>query len=254
VESFRRKTAAAAAQRATAASDLGVLALAEQVGHHEATQTAPPQNAAPDQHAHELALMAATFLFTAAFLVLVFLGAASFLHAVAEQVGHHEATQPAAAQYASADQQAHELAFLAAAALFTALLVLVLFPAAALLLHALAEQVGQQEPTQTTAPQNASTDQQAHELTFLAAAALFTAFLVFILFPAAASLLHAVVEQVGQHEPTQAAAAYSPADQHANKSALLATPFAAFAVDVGAFEDIVHSRGVIWHCNLAPKS
>jgi hypothetical protein len=144
VKSFRRKTAAAAAQRATAASDLGVLALAEQVGHHEATQTAPPQNTAPDQHAHELALMAATFLFTAAFLVLVFLGAASFLHAT--------------------------------------------------------------------------------------------------------------LEQVSQHEPTQAAAAYSPADQHANKSALLATPFAAFAVDVGAFEDIVHSRGVIWHCNLAPKS
>jgi hypothetical protein len=194
-----RKTAAAAAQRATAASGLGVLALAEQVGHHEATQTAPPQHTATDQHAHELALMAATFLFTAAFLVLVFLGAASFLHTVAEQVGHHEATQPAPPQYASADQQAHELAFLAAAALFTALL-------------------------------------------------------VFILFPAAASRLHAALEQVGQHEPTQAAAAYSPPDQHANKSALLVTPFAAFAVDVGAFEDIVYGRCVIWHGNLAPRS
>jgi hypothetical protein len=247
-----RKTAAAAAERATAASGLGVLALAEQVGHHEATQTAAPQNTTTDQHAYELALLATAALFTVAFLVLVFLGAASFLHAVAEQVGQEEATHPAAAHYASADQHAHELAFLAAA-LFTALLVLVLFPAASLL-HALVEQVGQEEATQTTAPQNAATDQHAHELAFLAAAALFTALLVFLIFLRAASFLHPALEQVGHQEPTQAAAAYAPSDQHANKSALLVTPFAAFAVDIGAFEDIVNSRCVIWHCNLAPKS
>jgi hypothetical protein len=114
--------------------------------------------------------------------------------------------------------------------------------------------VGHHEATQPAAAQYASADQQAHELAFLAAAALFTALLVFILFPAAASVLHAALEQVGHQEPPQAAAAYSPADQHANKSALLVTPFAAFAVDVGAFEDIVNSRCVIWHCNLAPKS
>jgi len=166
------------------------------VGHHEATQTAAPQNAATDQHPHELALLAATALFTAVLLAVIFLCAASLLHAVAEQMRQEEATQAATTQHASADQHPHEPAVLATAALFASALV------------------------------------------------------VLLLFVGAASLFHAVVEQVSHQEPTQAAAAYSAPDQHTNKSALLVTSFAAFAIDVGAFEDIVYGRCVIWHGKL----
>jgi hypothetical protein len=102
--------------------------------------------------------------------------------------------------------------------------------------------VGEHEPAKTTAPYDASADQQTHEPVLLTAAALFALFLIVLVLLPAATLLHAVVEHVGEEQATQTAATYPPPDQKASKSAIFHASFLTSAVDVGTCEELIYSR------------
>src|SRR6185503_3605612 len=99
-----------------------------------------------------------------------------------EQLGHQQATQPAAAYDAAADQHTHETAIFVAPAFFLAFLAAFRFLLAAALSEPVAEQVGQEQAAQPAATHDAAADQQAHETAIVVAPALFLAFLAAFLY------------------------------------------------------------------------
>jgi ABC-type Fe3+ transport system permease subunit len=136
--------------------------------------------------------------------------------------------QTATADDSSANQQPGEAAVLAGP---LTLIAFVLFLAASLF-HAGPQQMCEEQAAQTPAPRDAGADQQADEAPILVAGTFFAFFLISLVFAGVGSFLHAVAEQVSQHETAQAAPARDArSDQEAHKTALvIAAAFFAFLV------------------------
>src|SRR6516164_4795076 len=118
--------------------------LAQQVAEQHATSTPATQHAAADQQAHQA--MVAITLFAGLIFTLVFV--VFRLPMLAQQVREQHATGTPTAQDAAADQQAHELSFLATVILIEAFLAFMVF---VLRLTTLPQQVCEQQVAQSAA-------------------------------------------------------------------------------------------------------
>jgi len=222
-------------------------AIAEQRSDQQATQAPATCNSAANQQAYEATVLGGALSLLAFFLVL----ATPFFDPVTEQMGEEQSAEAPAARDSAADQQANETAVFVAADLFAFVLVSFVLVGAALI-HAIAEQMGQSQATQAATAKHPFAGRQASEAALLIAAAFFFG-VIFVALFFAASLLHSVMEQVRQHQATQAATAQASADQQTSEPTLLVAAFAAFLITAGLLEQLIENRAVFWHRENTPS-
>jgi hypothetical protein len=146
-------------------------------------------------------------------------------------VSEEQSAQAPPACDSPADQQACEAAVFIAADLFTFALVPFFFVGAAFI-HAVAEQMGQQQATHAAPAKHPFRGQEAYQTVLLIAAAFLSGF-VFISLVLAAAFLP---EQVRQQQAAQAATAQSSTNQQTGEPMLLVVSFATFGIVIGLLE------------------
>jgi len=178
-----------------------------------ATGASAAYRASADQQPYQAAVFIAPLLLIAFVLI-----DAALFHAVAEQMGEQKTAETAPAHDSSADQQADEAAVLGGS---LALIALVLFVAAPLF-HAGPQQMCEEQAPQAAPSGDAGADQEADEAPILAAGTFFAFVLISLVFAGVRPFLHAVAEQVSEHETAQAApSGDARSDQEAYETALV---------------------------------